>query len=509
MTTKTLAPLNAEYLGIHPNAAPDANKLPVRIVQFGEGGFLRGFVDWMIDRLNRKCLFNGSITVVQPIARGMIDVLNTQDGLYTHLMRGMETGEIVERRVIVGSIRNGLNPYTDFAGYLALAHNPDLRFIVSNTTEAGIATNPEDKLDAQPAISFPAKLTQLLLERYKTFNGDPSKGFVLLPCELIDRNGDNLKRTVLETATKWNLDAAFIEWVEKHNIFTCTLVDRIVTGYPRDEAEALWQEAGYTDNLYNTSELFHLWVIEGPEELASELPLPAAGFNVIFAPSIKPYRDRKVRILNGAHTVSVLAGFLAGKNLVGENMDDAALSSFTSKAILEEVIPGLTLPPHNLSSKELIAYANAVFERFRNPYIKHALLSISLNSVSKYRARVLPSVREYITHKGAVPKRLAFGLAALIAFYRGTVIRDGALIGSRNGAEYLIKDDQPVLEAFSALWSTYDNTAEGATKLATAVLAKTEWWGKDLNTLPSFTEVISADLNTILTEGVYAALAKL
>jgi len=491
--------------------SPDASTLPVKIVQFGEGGFLRGFVDWMIDGLNKKNLFNGSVQIVQPIARGMVDVLNAQDGLYTHLMRGIENGKVVERKEIIASIRHGLNPYTDFAGYLALAHNPELRFIVSNTTEAGIATSPDDQPNQQPPVSFPAKLTLLLLERYKAFHGDAAKGLVMLPCELIERNGDNLRRTVLETAKKWNLDAAFIAWVEKANVFTNTLVDRIVTGYPRTEAKALWQSAGYEDDQYDTSEVFHLWVIEAPAELVpqltEELPLTKGGYNVVWSPDMKPYRDRKVRILNGAHTSSVLAAFLAGKDLVGELMDDPALSGFMQSAIEEEVIPQLAQP--KLPKAELEKYAADVFERFRNPFIKHALLSISLNSVSKYKARVLPSVEEYIAKFGKAPVHLAFGLAALIAFYRGTEIKDGALQGSRNGHAYAIKDNQSILEAFAALWSAFDGTAAGAEKLAKTVLAKTEWWGKDLNQLPGFGEAVARDLATIVTEGVAVGLTKL
>lgn len=492
----TLPRLDAGFLKNTPE-----HPLPERVLQFGEGNFLRGFVDWMIHGMNQKDLFNGRVVVVQPIAQGLAGKVNEQNGAYTLLMRGVQNGKVVEQQEIITSISHGLNPYGEFQEYLKCAHNPDLRFIVSNTTEAGIAYHADDKQTDQPPSSFPAKLTLLLLERYKAFKGDLSKGFVLLPCELIDRNGDNLKKTVLQTAENWKLEKAFIEWIEKANIFTNTLVDRIVTGYPREDFEEMWRKSGYKDELFNTSEVFHLWVIEGPASLAEELPLQKAGFNVIFAESMKPYRDRKVRILNGAHTSSVLAAYLAGKDFVGECMEDALIGGFMKKAIHEEVIPTLTLP-----KQELQAFAEAVFERFSNPFIKHALLSISLNSVSKYKARVLPSVEEYVSSKGKVPARLTFGLASLIAFYRGTTIKDGALLGQRDGQEYRIKDDLPILETFAKAWTGFDGSTAAITKLTDTILQQTEWWGKDLRTIPGLADAITADLNLILNKGMKAAL---
>lgn len=499
MNTSAAAVLPRLDAGFLKNA-PE-HPLPEKVLQFGEGNFLRGFVDWMIHGMNEKGLFGGRVVVVQPIAQGLAGKVNEQNGAYTLLMRGVQNGKVVEQQEIITSISRGLNPYGEFQEYLQCAHNPELRFIVSNTTEAGIAFSPDDSATDQPPASFPAKLTLLLLERYKTFKGDVSKGFVLLPCELIDRNGDNLKKTVLQTAEHWKLEQSFLEWVEKANIFTNTLVDRIVTGYPREEVEALWQKAGYKDELFNTSEVFHLWVIEGPASLEKELPLPKAGFNVIFADSMKPYRDRKVRILNGAHTSTVLAAYLAGKDFVGECMEDALIGGFMKKAIHEEVIPTLTLP-----KQELEAFAEAVFERFSNPFIKHALLSISLNSVSKYKARVLPSVEEYVAAKGKIPARLTFGLAALIAFYRGTTIKDGALLGQRDGKEYLIKDDLPILETFAKVWSGFDGSTAGIAKVADTILQQKDWWEKDLREIHGLADAITVSLDTILNKGMKAAL---
>jgi tagaturonate reductase len=499
MNTSAAATLPRLNAGLLKNAPENA--LPEKVLQFGEGNFLRGFVDWMIHGMNQKGLFGGRVVVVQPIAQGQAGKVNEQNGAYTLLMRGVQNGKVVEQQEIITSISRGLNPYGEFQEYLECAHNPDLRFIVSNTTEAGIAYHPGDKVTDQPPSSFPAKLTLLLLERYKACKGDLSKGFVLLPCELIDRNGDNLKKTVLQTAENWKLEEAFLEWIEKANLFTNTLVDRIVTGYPREEVDSLWQKAGYKDELFDSSEVFHLWVIEAPASLENELPLPKAGFNVIFAESMKPYRDRKVRILNGAHTSTVLAAYLAGKDFVGECMEDSLIGGFMKQAIHEEVIPTLTLP-----KQELEAFAEAVFERFSNPFIKHALLSISLNSVSKYKARVLPSLEEYVTTKGKVPPRLTFGLAALIAFYRGTTIRDGALIGQRGGKEYLIKDDLPILELFAKVWTGFDSSRASIAKAADTILQKKEWWGKDLRTIPGLADAIAANLDAILNKGMTAAL---
>ena len=318
-TTATLPRLNAEFLKQHPELVPEESvaSFPERVLQFGAGVFLRGFVDWMIDGMNRKGLFRGRVVVMASMTPQTVTTLNQQSGAYTHLARGIENGGLVEEKRIITAISRGIDPHKNFDEYLKCAHNPDLRFIVSNTTEAGIVYRAEDRQFDRPPVSFPAKLTQLLIERYKAFEGDVSKGFVLLPCELIERNGDKLKEAVLQTAANWSVAPNIVRWIAEANIFANTLVDRIVTGFPRDEIQTLWKECGYIDELFNTSEVFHLWVIEGPSALARELPLRGAGFNVIFADDITPYRDRKVRILNGAHTATVLAAYQAGEEPSG------------------------------------------------------------------------------------------------------------------------------------------------------------------------------------------------
>jgi tagaturonate reductase len=470
-----------------------------RILQFGEGGFLRGFVDWMIDILNEHGLYSGSVLVVQPIRQGLVDKLNEQDGLYTLILRGVQNGEVVERRRLVQSIRGGFNPYTDYEQMLAAARNPQLRFVVSNTTEAGIACNPSDRPTDRPCTSFPGKITALLVERWKHFKGEVSKGLVMLPCELIERNGDTLRRCVLETAGTWSLDAACVKWIESACIFTNTLVDRIITGYPRDEASSLCEQLGYDDAMLDTGEIFHAWVIEGPKSLAQELPFDKAGLNVTWTNDYTPYRDRKVRILNGAHTMTVLAAILAGKDTVKQCMDDPIIASYLKRGLFEEIIPTLDLPIADLES-----FATAVLERFANPFVKHQLLSIALNSTSKFRARVLPSIREYVKRFGKIPNRLAFSLAALIAFYRGTEMRGSALIGHRDETEYQIQDDAPALEVFRKAWKRFASSSD-VQSLVNEVLSS-PLWGDDLTSIAGVGESTAAHLKAIQTRGALAAM---
>ena len=483
---------------VHPWRRP-----PEKVVQFGEGNFLRAFVDWMISRMNSRGLFNGSVVVVQPIPQGMVDALNEQDGLYTVLLRGIQDGKPIEEKEIVTSVGRALNPYTDFASFLQCAENPDLRFIVSNTTEAGITFSDRDHPTDTPPASFPGKLTVFLHHRFRHFRGAADKGCVMLPCELIERNGDNLKKTVLQTTRLWRLEAAFLDWLENRNEFANTLVDRIVTGHPKDEFAALTATLGYHDDLLDAGEIFHSWVIESRWDLSGELPLTEAGLDVVWTSNITPYRDRKVRILNGAHTMMALAAYLAGKRTVGECMADVLLRGYVEKALSEEIIPTLDLP-----KDDLLRFAVAVMERFANPHIKHYLLSIALNSTSKYRARVLPSVLEFQKRTGTLPSRLCFGLGALIAFYRGKDFRDGALVGERNGEEYRIVDDRPVLDFFADAWRAYASPNDVRT-LISRVLANTSMWGRDLNAVPGMTEAVVGYLTAILDRGVGETLQTL
>ena len=383
-----------------------------KVIQFGEGGFLRGFVDWMLQKLSDNGSFDGSVVVVQPIENGMCDMLTAQNCTYTHLIRGVEGVEATKIDVISRCVK----PYADFEGFLALAENPDFRFVVSNTTESGIEFSSSDKFEDAPPKTFPAKLTRLLYKRYTLGLG----GFIFLPCELIDRNGDNLKKCVLSYCDLWNLGDGFKKWVNEENVFTNTLVDRINTGYPKDEAE----ELGYNDNMLNTSEVFHLWVIETDHDLESELPFASAGLNVIVTPDkLEMYRTRKVRILNGAHTSLVPYALLSGFDTVRSCVVDDTMRRHIEKCVFEEIIPTLDLP-----RDELVEYAKSVITRFENPYIKHYLSAIALNSVSKFKVRVLPSILEYIKRFNKMPETLIFAFAKLIDFYRTDMSNDSAEI---------------------------------------------------------------------------------
>lgn len=384
-----------------------------KIIQFGEGGFLRGFVDWMVQIANEQTDFLGKVVVVQPIENGMCDMLSNQNCEYTHICRGLEGVDIKK----IDAISRCVKPYDNFEEYMKLAENPDFRFIVSNTTEAGICFEGTEKITDRPAKSFPAKLTQLLKKRFDL----KLSGFVFLPCELIDKNGENLKKCILKYADLWELGNEFKNWIENENIFCNTLVDRINTGYPKDEKIDL----DYTDNMLNTSEYFHLWVIEGYKDLFSELPLDKCSLNVIVTDNLEMYRTRKVRILNGAHTSLVPYAMLCGFDTVKSCIDDEKMYEHIKNCVYDEIIPTLDLP-----KEELIEYADNVLKRFSNPYIKHYLSSIALNSVSKFKVRVLPSIKEYIKRYNKMPENLIFSFAKLIEFYRTDMANDDAEIMS-------------------------------------------------------------------------------
>lgn len=470
---------------------------PVKVLQFGEGNFLRAFVDYMIDIANEKGVFDGDIVLVKPIEFGTLDRFHDQECQYTVQLRGIVDGEPKRINRIVTSVADVVDAYNEYEKYADFARLDTLRYIVSNTTEAGIVYDETDQFESNPPKTYPGKLTKFLYERYQHFNGAPDKGLVMLPVELIDDNGIHLKECVLKFAKLWKLEDAFTAWINDACVFTSTLVDRIVTGYPRDEAEELCKEFGYQDNLIVTGEPFALWVIESAKDISEEFPLPKAGLPVIFTDNQKPYKQRKVRILNGAHTSFVLASYLCGNDIVLESMNDKLILDFIKATIFDEVIPTLTLP-----KKELDEFAEAVLTRFNNPYVKHAHLSISLNSVSKWRARCMPSFLGYIEKEGKLPEHLTFSLAALMAFYTGTEIRDKALIGHRDGQEYNIMDDAAVLEFFAA------NSSKEPKEYVHAVLANTDFWGQDLSALAGVEEAIVSYLTDIRAVGMRRTMEK-
>lgn len=465
---------------------------PERILQFGEGNFLRAFVDYFVDVMNETADFNTKVVITQPIAPGMAPFINEQDGLYTLFLRGRENGQQVNRKRLISCVSRCLEPYKDYQSLLDCAKNPDLRFIVSNTTEAGITYNPACQLYEAPPSSFPAKLTAFLYERFRL----GLKGFIILSCELIDHNGDELKRCVNLYIDQWGLSEEFRAWVNSENIFCSTLVDRIVTGYPRAEAAAICQELGYEDKLLDTGEVFGFWVIEGPQSIREELPFEKAGLPIIVVDDHTPYKQRKVRILNGAHTSMVLGAYLAGQDIVRNCMDDEVIHGFMNKAIFSEIIPTLDLP-----KDDLISFAAAVTERFNNPYIDHSLLAISLNSTAKWAARVLPSLEEYVRRIGTLPRCITFSFAAYLAFYhRGQTRGDDCLLGKRGDDEFAIRDDAWVLDFF------YEHRADDAATLAHAVIHNTRMWKGRLRAIAGFEEAVIEALQQIEADGMYQAM---
>lgn len=486
--------LNYETLTRQDYSGYLLQEAPERVLQFGEGGFLRAFAEPLIDEMNEKAGFNGKVVLVQP--RGghpeISDIFRKQERLYTLILRDREDGEAVARKRVISCVSRCLDPKADWDALLDCAENPDLRFILSNTTEAGIAFDPACKLSDAPPASFPGKLTAFLYRRYQR----GLSGFWILPCELNDHNGDLLRDCLLKYAALWKLDDDFTAWLERENHICSTVVDRIVTGYPRTEAPALCRELGYEDALLDTGEVFASWVIEAPEALAEELPFRKANLPIQLVGNHVPYKQRKVRILNGAHTSMVLAAYLAGRNIVRECMEDEVIHGFMNRVVYEEIIPTLDLP-----REELEDFAAAVSERFNNPYIDHALLSIALNSTSKWKARVLPSLTEYVRRMGKLPVCLTFSFAAYIAFYHAAKERgEGCLIGCRNGEAYEIRDDAWVLDFY------YDHRNDGPQEIARAVIRNADMWDGALEALPAFESAVTACLEHIEAIGMYESI---
>ncbi len=458
------------------------SKPPIKIIQFGEGNFLRAFIGYAFQKLNNEVGFNAGIAVIQPIENGLVEVLNDQEGLYTLFMKGVVKGKEIEEKELISNIVSGINPYTHFDEYISLAKEENLEFVISNTTEAGIAYVPGDSLQMQPPDSFPAKLTVFLYERYIYFKGDKEKGLTIIPCELINYNADTLKEIILKYINDWQLQDGFKNWILNHNTFHNTLVDRIVPGYPKDQIDTYNKQLDYEDNLIVTAETFFLWVIEGDEALKKKLPFGKTSLDVKIVKDMQPYRTRKVRILNGAHTVMVPFSIMYGNLTVEETINDDFTGSFIQKAVYEEIIETL-----NMEKQELCSFADEVFDRFRNPFIKHMLSSIALNSISKFKVRVLPSLLEYIEIHKKLPIHLTFAFACLIRFYKG-VWKD---------KELPVNDSTDIIMAFSEIW-----LLENYTKIAEVVLARNDFWGQDLNHIPNLTNAIAVALLEIENNGI-------
>ena len=453
---------------------------PVKIVQFGEGNFLRGFVDWMVDILNEKSNFNGAINIVQPRTSGRGDRINTQEGLYHTWLVGLQDGQEINETRLITSVKGLIDPFKDYQAFLSLADNENLRFIISNTTEAGIVYDMNDTDYTNLPKTFPGKLTALLFKRFTTFEGAPDKGCIILPVELIEKNGDTLKKAVINYIALWKLPEGFLNWIEDHNFFCNTLVDRIVPGYPNEEEQHIKARLGYEDELIVKAEPFHLWVIEAPDPVQKELPFAMARLNVKFVEDLTPYRIRKVMILNGAHTAMVAYGYLSGRRTVKECLEKEPMASFVGEIIFEEILPTLNLP-----KAELISFAKNVLERFQNPYIRHELLSIALNSISKFRVRVLPSILKYYELNDKLPENLVKAFAALIVFYKGNY----------GGREIPLKDDPSNITFMSEVWK-----GEDLEVLVSKILSNTDFWNQDLTTIPGLEQQLLVNITLLLTK---------
>lgn len=470
---------------------------PVKVLQFGEGNFLRAFVDYWFDMSNERAGWNGKAALVQPIAQGLTQFINEQEGLYTLYLRGSENGQKVDRKRVISVVDACYNPYekSDWEKIKEIAKSPELEYIASNTTEAGIVYDPDSKADQEPPVSFPAKLTVLLYERFKA----GQNGVTILSCELIDNNGKELEKCVKQHISDWGLGDDFAKWVEDENLFCSTLVDRIVPGRIRDpkENEELDKANGYEDGLKDVGEVFGVWYIEGPKELEDKLPFKKAGLNVHVVPEVAPYKKRKVRILNGAHTGFVLGAYLAGFDIVRDCMHDETVHGFMNKLLFDEVIPILPL-----DKKDCEDFAAAVTDRFNNPFVDHQLMSISLNSTSKWKARDLPSLLEFVDKFHKLPEALCMGFAAYIAFYSTDLQRreDDSLIAKRaKGNEYKIQDDGGALDFYWAHKNSEDKT------LVHDVLTNTEMWDQDLTKVDGLEDKVYADLELIRKDGAKAA----
>ena len=457
---------------------------PIRIMQFGEGNFLRAFIDWFIDEMNKQANFNTNVVVVQPLANGRVMELKAQDGLYTLMMEGVIEGNIIEDHHIIDVFNDYINPYTMYDEYLAYASSSDLQMVISNTTEAGIALDPSDTDLTKTPASFPGKLLALLKKRYDHFNGDMTKGLFIVACELIDNNGDELKRCLNELAKLNGFDDAFINWLNGANKFYNTLVDRIVPGYPRDKANELFEKFGYVDNNMVKGEAFHLWVIDGDPAIKEFLPFEKTNLNILYTETIKPYKERKVKILNGAHTCMVPVAYLEGVRTVGDVMADASLSAFVSDFVAEEVLPTIKLP-----KEEILAFRDSVFDRFRNPFVRHELISISLNSMTKYKTRILPSATKYYEVTKQLPKHALFSFACLMEMY---------FLRKEDGTS-LVMDDQCFIDLYHSL--------EGKdAKEVVETIMNLAHWEYDFHTMEGAIEFVTNCLTLIRANGVKAAL---
>ncbi len=434
---------------------------------------MRGFTDYVIDVINKNSDFQGGIANIKATPSGnSFNQFEEQNNLYTLFIRGIKKGEVIDEKHLISSIQTSINPYEEYQAYLDLAHQEELAFVFSNTTESGIVFDPNETYDAsKAALNFPAKLTALLFERFKHFNGDASKGLTIIPCELIENNAGILKKYIIQYAELWKLGHDFIQWIEEANSFHNTLVDRIVPGYPKEGTEFYTDQLDYEDQLMVVSEAFLLWVIEADEQLLTKIPFDKANEQILLVKDLSPYRLSKVRILNGSHTLMVPFSIMSGLDTVSSAIDNTFTFSIINRALYDEIIPSLPM-----DQEELKGYASDVLDRFKNPFLKHFLSSIALNSVDKFKVRNLPTLLEYVNTNQALPKNLTFAFACLIKFYKG----------SYKGIELPVQDDPITVEKFNQIWQNNDYH-----QIAKLVLSDKSIWGQDLTKIDQLTSSIS------------------
>ncbi|MBI1280527.1 MAG: tagaturonate reductase [Anaerolineaceae bacterium] len=471
---------------LNRQTAKTAAPYPERVVQFGGGVFIRAFVDWIIQRLNEQADFGSGVVIVKPTPQGSYDSFNQQDGLFHVQIHGLQNGTLVTERTLITCVTRALNPYTDYPAYLALAHQPEIRFIVSNTTETGLNFAPDDKHSDTPASSFPAKLTAFLYERYQHFGGSADKGCIMLPCELIERNGDKLKALILQYADLWGLEAGFKTWIENSNQFCNTLVDRIVVGFPKVNSDAVLEKLGFNDQLLTEGELYHSWVIEAPQSLQDEFPVHKTDLNVKIVDDVEIYRQTKVRILNGAHTSMMPLGYLLGLQTVQQAIEHEWLGNFISDELYNEIIPAFDNP-----NAELKQFAADVLNRFRNPFIKHHLINIALYSISKFRTRLLPSLLNYHAQFHKLPEHIVYAFAGLVRFYKG----------EWHGTPIPLNDDATIVTWFQEQWRLAPDTRT----LVERVLTNKDLWQQDLSQIDGLIDLLTTYLDTLEKDGIQSA----
>ncbi len=480
---------NLKNINVQGLQKPDAEifDLPVKVLQFGTGVLLRGLPDYFIDKANRQGIFDGRVVVVKSTDTGSADDFDKQDGLYTIYSKGIENGKEVSEQIICSAISEVLSAANDWACILDLAASPDLQIIISNTTEVGIQPVEED-INQRPPQSYPGKLLAVLYQRYKTFGGSAASGLIIIPTELITDNGKKLKSIVLDLARFNKLEDEFISWIENHNTFCNSLVDRIVPGKPTKELVAAQEsERGYTDNLHIMSETYCLWAIEGDERVASVLSFCQSDDRVVIRPDIEIFRELKLRLLNGSHTLSCAVALISGLETVKEAMDNTDFLKFITGLAYKEIIPSI---PYKIEPEVAVDFARKVLDRFRNPYIRHEWLSISMQYTTKIKMRVIPLLLNHYKINHTVPVNMAFGFAAFIRFMK----IDGNHRGSINGREYSVNDSRAGY--FAQVWENAD-----ADQVVKKVLSNKDLWDADLTKLPGFKEEVLKDLKRIIAAG--------